>query len=81
MPITVNRNLFMHWLDGVLLDFKDGKGIVCDYAEFELVEPALDNGETVYMADSQGCIVSYVKKVDDAYREFAWSPGHERKEA
>lgn len=44
----VDKEEFKMWMKGVLLDFKNGKGIVVNEIECEAAEAALERGEEVY---------------------------------
>jgi hypothetical protein len=61
--ITVNRTLFMAWVDGIILDFKKGKGIVTDHLEkeFKAAEKAMDDGQTIYLTNDAGKIVTQMR--------------------
>jgi len=45
--IIINRASFIAYTQGVLMDFKDGTGVVGDNINHERAEEALNNGETV----------------------------------
>lgn len=67
--IVVDRIPFINWTQGILLDFKNGKGIVSDKVEYEEAEEALKKGKTIYLRYN-GKVVTYMKKIGDEYREF-----------
>lgn len=47
--LTVDQDEFKAWLDGILLDFKEGKGIAPNEVECEAAEAALERGEPVLL--------------------------------
>lgn len=66
--MTVDRESLRMWADGILLDFKMGKGRVCNETTVERAVAAMDAGEIVLLT-TKGRIVSQCRAVDDAYVE------------
>jgi len=71
----LNREYFMAWTEGILLDFKKGKGIVLDGSEFskrcEDAEKAMERGETIYLTDGSGRRITKMFDAGDGYLEEA----------
>jgi hypothetical protein len=69
----LNRDHFMAWVEGILLDFKKGKGIVLDGTEFakrcEEAEKAMERGETIYLTDRSGKRITKMYDAGDGYLE------------
>ena len=69
----LNRGYFMAWVDGILLHFERGKGIVLDGSEFakrcEAAEAAMDRGETIYLTDGSGKRITKMSDAGDGYLE------------
>lgn len=70
----LNRDLFITWTTGVLLDRdKNGKCLVLDGSDFkakcEAAERALESGETIYLTDGRGCLVTKVYDSGERYIE------------
>lgn len=57
-PILVNRHEFMSWAEGTLLSFKNGVGFAVNEILCETAEAALNEGETVYLTNKHGKIIS-----------------------
>ena len=68
--IVVNRKDFIAWSEGTLLD-RRGDNIISlgDQVIHEKAQEALDAGETIALTIN-GEIVSHMKLVDEAYKEF-----------
>jgi hypothetical protein len=70
--IRVNRHLFMAWTEGVILD-RDRKGncLVTDHLDgkFTAAEKAMDRGETIYLTDDDGKVVTRMRVEGDGYVE------------
>lgn len=68
--IVVNRTDFMAWSEGTLLDRRDDKVVsLGDQVIHEKAQAAMDAGETIALTIN-GEIVSHMKLIDDAYKEF-----------
>jgi len=69
----LNRKYFIAWTEGVLLDFKRGKGIVLDGSEFskrcEAAEKALEGGATIFLTDGSGKRITKMFDAGDGYVE------------
>lgn len=69
----LNREAFMAWVDGILLSFKKGKGIVLDGTEFakrcEAAEAAMERGEIIYLTDARGKRITKMYDAGDGYME------------
>jgi hypothetical protein len=68
-PITVNRNSFIAWTQGILLD-RDSKGsvLVGDDIKNELAEKALKEGKPIWLTDG-GKIISQMKLDINGFQE------------
>ena len=65
---TVDRNVFIVWTEGFLLDFKNGKGVVVPEADCLAAQEALDRGEKIGLT-RKGKIVTYMVATSDGYYE------------
>lgn len=69
----LNRAAFMAWTEGILLDFKKGKGLVLDGTKFskqcEAAEDAMDRGDTIYLTDAKGRRITKMYDAGDGYLE------------
>jgi hypothetical protein len=69
----LNRAYFIAWTEGILLDFKRGKGIVLDGSEFskqcEAAEKAMEAGETIFLTDANGKRITKMYDAGDGYTE------------
>lgn len=69
----LNREYFIAWTEGILLDFKRGKGIVLDGSEFsnkcEEAEKAMEAGETIFLTDRSGKRITKMFDAGDGYME------------
>ena len=66
--LTVDRNSFINWVNGVLLSFHNGEGFVVDETACMAAEKDLDNGKEILLT-IEGRIVSKMKLTDDGYVE------------
>ncbi len=67
--IYLDRFLFMKWFDGILMDFKHGKGFCADLAEFDRAEEVMDAGGTVFLT-VEGKPVTKMIDTGEAYEEI-----------
>lgn len=67
--LVLNRRKFLRWLDGDLLDFRDGKGEVFDDAQFEDAESVLNANGTIIFIDDAGNKISIMRRRGMMYRE------------
>lgn len=69
----LNREYFIAWTEGILLDFKRGKGIVLDGSEFakrcEAAEKAMEGGATIFLTDAHGKKITKMFDAGDGYTE------------
>ena len=47
--LFLDRASFIAWTEGVLLSFKNGRGVVGDHVDHERVEPVLKAGGRVFL--------------------------------
>lgn len=68
--IVVDRDDFIAWSQGILLDRKsDGSTTVGDRSIHEKAKDAMDKGEIIALTMA-GRIVSYMKVEEESYEEF-----------
>ena len=67
--LAVYRNSFMRWLEGDLMCFIEGKGIVDDNIKHEEVEHALDRGDVVLLLDDSGKPITRLIQIDGVNTE------------
>jgi hypothetical protein len=68
--LYLDRAAFMAWVDGTLLDFKNGSGVVGDHVDHERAEQVLANGGRVFLT-VKGRPVSEMVETQDGYHERA----------
>jgi hypothetical protein len=67
--IRVNRTAFMGWVEGDLLNVKNGKGYCNDHIDHERAEKALERGETVELTDNEGRTITRMVPKETGYYE------------
>ena len=67
--LIVDREKFMLWSQGILLENKRGRCIVADNADHDEAEKRMNDGETIGLAH-KGVIVTKMKLTEDGYSEF-----------
>lgn len=77
--LTFDRASFIAWTEGILLDFKKGKGVVGDNPEFEDSDKHLDGGGRIILT-VHGRPVSYVAMEDGVAVEKKLDEDDEKKE-
>jgi hypothetical protein len=71
----LNRDLFIKWSIGTLLERdKTGKCLVLDGSDFskqcEAAEAAMDAGDTIYLTDENGKLITKMFLTEAGYSEF-----------
>lgn len=67
-PLYLDRDSFIAWTQGVLLDFKHGVGVVGDNINHERAEQVLREGGQVFLTIN-GEPVSELVETEEAYEE------------
>jgi len=66
--LTCDRQSLIMYSEGILLDFRQGRGRMCNEVEVERAFEALEKGETVYLLEA-GRIVSSIKEICGCWEE------------
>lgn len=75
-PIKVNRELFMAWTEGTIMD-RDAKGnvLVTDHLDkrFQEAEDAMEAGGIIYLTDNSGKVITQMQDDGKGYSESVYN--------
>lgn len=72
--VTVDRAQYIAWFNGILMDFRNGKGIVVNESEAIAADEALARGEPVLLRNGSRLIGRYLTAEGDDVHEHEGFP-------